>query len=62
MFLIKWEDRTKAWEPLSVIATDNPIMCAEYTSDNNLLNTLGWKRLRKFARNKNWIEWLSKLD
>ena len=50
--LVQWEDETKTWELLSVIATDDPITCAEYASDNNLLNTLGWKRLRKFARNK----------
>ena len=50
--LVQWEDRTKTWEPLSVIATDDPITCAEYASDNYLLNTLGWKRIRKFARNK----------
>ena len=50
--LVQWENRTKTWELLRVIATDDPITCAEYASDNNLLNTLGWKRLKKFARNK----------
>ena len=35
-----------------MIAIDDPITCAEYAMENDLLNTLGWKRLRKFARSK----------
>ena len=39
-----------------MIATDDPITCAEYASDNGLLDTLGWKRLRKFVRNKKTLD------
>ena len=39
-----------------MIATDDPITCAEYASDNGLLDTLGWKRLQKFARNKKKLD------
>ena len=39
-----------------MITTDDPITCAEYAMENDLLNTLGWKRLRKFARNKEKLD------
>ena len=36
-------------KPLSVIATDNPVICALYARDHDLLDTLGWKRFKKIA-------------
>ena len=39
-----------------MIVTDDSITCTEYAMDNDLLNTLGWKRLRKFARNKKTLD------
>ena len=47
-----WEDNSETWEPLSVIKVDNPITCAEYADKIKLLNTYGWKSLRKYAKNK----------
>ena len=39
-----------------MIATDKPITCTEYAIDNDLLDTLGWKKLRKFVRNKRKLD------
>jgi len=30
------------FEPLSIIATDDPVICAIYERENNLLERLGW--------------------
>ena len=47
---VQWEDGSVTWEPLSIMAKDDPITCAVYAKDNNLLETDGWKTLRKYAR------------
>ena len=39
-----------------MIATDDPITCTEYAIENDLLTILGWKRLRKFARNEKKLD------
>ena len=39
---------------------DDPITCAEYVLENGLLQTTGWKSLRKFAKNKKKLDRLLK--
>ena len=39
--MIEWENGEITSEPLSIIATDDPASCAQYASDNNLLNLVG---------------------
>jgi len=51
--LVNWEDGSATWEPLSVIANDDPVTCALYAKDNNLLDTPGWKRFRRIAHKRN---------
>jgi hypothetical protein len=36
-------------EPLSVIAKDDPITCAIYACDNNLLELEGWQHFKSIA-------------
>ncbi len=48
--LIEWETGEITWEPLSVIARDDPVTCALYAKENNLLNLDGWKQFRKLAK------------
>ena len=36
-------------EPLTVIARDNPVVCALYAKDHGLLDKPGWKRFKKIA-------------
>ena len=40
--LIKWEIREITYEPLGIIAKSDPITCAIYAKENNLLDTPGW--------------------
>ena len=50
--LIKWEDNTITREPLSVIATDDPVSCALYAKEHGLLNKHGWTRFKRIAKNE----------
>ncbi len=47
--LVHWEDGSETFEPLSVIAKLDPITCARYAQDNNLLDVPGWKSLKRIA-------------
>ena len=47
---IEWETGELTFEPLSVIATDDPITCAAYAKENNLYNIDGWKRFRHLIK------------
>ena len=51
--LVEWETGETTYEPLDIIAQDDPVTCATYAKENGLLNTPGWKRFKKLAkRNK----------
>ena len=43
--LVNWDDGTQTWEPLNVIAKEDPVTLARYTFDNGLLYKPGWKFL-----------------
>ena len=48
--LIEWETGEQTWEPLSNIVASDPYTCAVYAKEHNLLNTPGWKLLKRYAR------------
>ena len=48
--MVEWENGEVTTEPLSIMATDAPVVCDRYARDNGLLNTDGWKHLKKIAR------------
>ena len=48
--MIEWENGEITSEPLSVIAADDPVTCALYASDNNLLHLDGWKQFKHIAK------------
>ena len=50
--LIEWETGEITFEPLSVIAADDPITCAVYGKEKNLYNLDGWKRFRHLIKKK----------
>ena len=53
---IEWENGEVSEEPLTIIAADDPVTCAIYARDNNLLDTPGWKRFKTIAkRQKNFF-------
>ena len=47
---IEWENGEQTWEPLHLLAQDDPVSCAKYAKEQQLLNTDGWKRFRRIAR------------
>jgi hypothetical protein len=49
---IAWENGEITYEPLSLIAADDPVTCAVYGKKNNLLHLPGWKRFKHIARNQ----------
>ena len=49
---IEWEDGSTSWEPISVIIGDCALPVAEHAEKHKLLDTPGWKRLKKFVKNK----------
>ena len=47
--LVDWEDGECTYEPLCVIAADDPVTCALYAKQNNLLEEPGWKRFKRMV-------------
>ena len=48
--MVEWENGEITSEPLSIIAADDPVTCAIYARDNNLLELDGWKRFKRLAK------------
>ena len=48
--LVDWETGDKTYEPLSVLTADDPVTCATYAKENDLLHIDGWKRFRNLAK------------
>jgi hypothetical protein len=48
--LVEWENGEITTEPLLVIAADNPVTCAVYAREHDLLDVKGWKRFRNLAK------------
>ena len=48
--LVDWETREKTYEPLSVLAADDPVTCVTYAKENDLLHIDRWKRFRNIAK------------
>jgi hypothetical protein len=48
--LVEWENGEITTEPLSVIAADDPVTCAVYAREHELLDVKGWKHFRNLAK------------
>ena len=48
--MVKWQNGEVTTEPLSIVAKDNPVLCAIYGRDHGLLDSPGWQRFRTLAR------------
>ena len=48
--MIEWETRDITSEKLSIIAANDPVTCAIYAKQNNLLKIEGWKRFKGIAK------------
>ena len=47
---IEWETGEITFEPLFIIAPDDPVTCAAYAKENDLLVLEGWHRSRSLAK------------
>ena len=47
---ILWEDGSETWEPLAEMITADPITLAVYAKEHGLLETAGWKKLKRYTR------------
>ena len=47
---VEWETGEIPFEPLSVIAPDDPVTCAAYAKQHDLLPVEGWCRFRNLAK------------
>ena len=47
---VEWETGEITFEPLSIIAADDPVICAAYAKENDLLALEGWHRFRSLAK------------
>ena len=48
--LLEWETGEITKEPLNMVAKDDPVTCAIYAAEHDLLDKPGWIRFRKIAR------------
>ena len=48
--LVDWETGETTYEPLSLIANDDPITVAIYGKKHGLLNEPGWKHLKRYVK------------
>ena len=55
---MEWDTGEKTWEPLVIMAKDDPISCANYAEDNDMLNVPGWKMLRRIIRLRRKVKML----
>ena len=47
---VEWETGEITFEPLSVIAVDDPVTCAAYAKQHDLLAVESWYRFRNLAK------------
>ena len=47
---VEWETGEITFEHFSSIAADDPVTCAAYAKENDLLALEGWSRFRSFAK------------
>ena len=48
--MVEWESEEVTYEPLALISNDDPITCAVYAKKHDLLDTTGWKHLKRYAK------------
>jgi len=48
--MIEWETGEITTEPLGIISADDPVTCAIYAKQQNLLDTPGWRKFKHIAK------------
>jgi hypothetical protein len=50
--LVEWENGKITTKPLLVIAANDPVTCAVYAREHELLDVEGWKHFQNLAKHK----------
>ena len=50
--MVEWETWEFTEEPLSIIAQDDPVICAAYAKEHKLLHLPEWKKLKHIAKHQ----------
>ena len=53
--LVEWETGESTYEPLDVIAADDPITCAIYAKEKGLLDEPSWRRFKSIAKRESQL-------
>ncbi|MFA9289535.1 MAG: reverse transcriptase domain-containing protein [Weeksellaceae bacterium] len=53
---MEWETGETTYEPLDLIASDDPVTCAAYAIKHGLLDTPGWKHFNRFAKTEKKVQ------
>jgi hypothetical protein len=53
--VVELETRGITSEPLQLIAADDPLNCALYANENNLLDHPGWKRIKNITKGEKFL-------
>jgi hypothetical protein len=56
---VEWGNGEITNEPMTAIAGDDPVTCAIYAKDNNLLDVPSWKRFKSIARQQQKMFWMA---
>ena len=48
--MVEWESGEVTYEPLTLISKHDPITCAVYAKKHDLLDTTGWKHLKRYTK------------
>jgi hypothetical protein len=48
--MVEWETGEITSEPLNIVAADDPVSCALYARDKNLLRDASWRRFKHIAK------------
>jgi hypothetical protein len=54
--LVEWESGETAYDPLDIIAKDDPISWSDYAKRHGILDTSGWKRFWHISKNNKKVE------
>ena len=57
---MEWDTGEITYEPLTVIAADDPVTYAAYAKQHDLLAVEGWHRLRNLAKKDKVLTWAIK--
>ena len=52
---VEWETGEQTMEPLNLMTADDPVTMASCAKENNMLDTEGWRKLKRTAKRKKML-------